>query len=133
MPRHCVVKLASKKFVRLMSRLAGTPSEQTGRQDLTSSNTASPLSSLTMASPAIRQERTRSAAIADEGKALGNIVAVAGVEPHALGVAARAIRRKPSCLISCSQSGRVGGALDGEGRQGPIRPPARGLRFNMVR
>jgi len=44
-----------------------------------------------MASPSIRQERTGSSASCchDEGEALGKIVAVAGIEPHAAGVAQR--------------------------------------------
>src|SRR5215475_34745 len=32
---------------------------------------------------------------------------------------------KLSCLISCSQSGPLGGALAGDGRQGSTRPAAR--------
>jgi len=34
----------------------------------------------------------------------------------------RAIMRKPSCLISCSQPGPEGGALAGDGKQGSIMP-----------
>jgi hypothetical protein len=55
-------------------------------QDRISSNTASPASSLTIASPSIRQKRAGSAATVAE--TLAEIVA-GGVEPHALGVAPR--------------------------------------------
>jgi hypothetical protein len=30
--------------------------------------------------------------------------------------------RKPSCLISCSQSAWAGGALAGDGGHGPMKP-----------
>jgi hypothetical protein len=62
----------------------------------------------------------------DEREACGEIVAVAGDQAHPLG--ARARMRKPSCLISCSQLGPLGGALAGDGKQGSIRL----LRCNMV-
>jgi hypothetical protein len=52
-------------------------------------------------------------------------------QPHALGVA-RARMRKPSCLISCSQSGLGGGAVAGEGKQGSMRRTTRLLRRNMM-
>jgi hypothetical protein len=44
----------------------------------------------------------------------------------------RAMMRKPSCLISCSQSGPDGGALAGDGRHGSMKPAAQPLRCNMI-
>jgi hypothetical protein len=34
----------------------------------------------------------------------------------------RAISRYPSCLISCTQSGPLGGRSAGDGRQGSMKP-----------
>jgi hypothetical protein len=44
----------------------------------------------------------------------------------------RARMRKPSCLISCSHSGPVGGVLAGDGRQGSMKLIAPLLRCNMA-
>jgi hypothetical protein len=45
----------------------------------------------------------------------------------------RARMRKPSCLISCSQSAPAGGVLAGDGTHGSIKPAAPLLRYNMLR
>jgi hypothetical protein len=45
----------------------------------------------------------------------------------------RAMMRMPSCLISCSQPGPLGGALAGDGRHGSINPsPGRITRNDMT-
>jgi hypothetical protein len=44
----------------------------------------------------------------------------------------RAMRRKPSCLISWSQSAPAGGVSAGDGRQGSMKPAARPVRSNMT-
>ena len=97
------------------------------------SNTASPLSSQTIASPSIRQERAGS--IATAATTSGNR-AVKSWPPRVKSrtpAASRGARmRKPSCLISCSQSGPAGGALAGDGKQGSMKPIARPLRCNMT-
>jgi hypothetical protein len=47
------------------------------------------------------------------------------VEPHALFPVLRAITRKPSCLISCSQSAPEGGQGVDIGKQGAMKPAGR--------
>jgi hypothetical protein len=88
-----------------------------------SSNTASPFSSQTIASPSIRHERTGSllTAIAIKVKRAEKSFP-ARVINRTPALSLRARMRKPSCLISCSQPEPEGGALAGDGRQGSIIP-----------
>ena len=53
----------------------------------------------------------------DAGKTISEVVAVAGIEPHVVAVAARQ-DAEASCLISWIQSGPAGGSFAGFGRQG---------------
>jgi hypothetical protein len=87
------------------------------------SKTASPFSSQTMASPSIRHERAGNlpTAIAINGKRAEKLFP-ARVISRTPAASRRASRRKPSCLISCSQPGPEGGALAGEGRHSSIMP-----------
>ena len=87
------------------------------------SNTASPFSSQTIASPSIRHERTGSSptAIAIKGKRdeksfPARVISCTPAGPR------RAKIRKPSCLISCSQPEPEGGTFAGDGRHGSIIP-----------
>ena len=64
-------------------------------------------------------------------KQLGEIIVVAGVEPHALGVAPRQ-DAEAVVLDLVEPAGAAARALAGDGRQGPMKPTARPLRCNMM-
>ena len=67
----------------------------------------------------------------NEWKARAEIVAVAGDEADSC-LSRRAMMRKPSCLISCSQSGPEGGALAGDAKHGSIMPSPGRVRSRNI-
>ena len=85
------------------------------------SNTASPLSSLTIASPSITHVRTGSATDgATSGKTAGKILGLAGDQPHAAGLALG--QNAEAVVLDLVNPARpAGGALAGRGRQGSMR------------
>ena len=87
------------------------------------SKVESPFSSTTMASPSRMQERTLRAAMAPTAAGKRSVKSL----PRRLNSltfppARTAMMRKPSCLISCTQPGPVGGLSTERGRHGSMKP-----------
>ena len=73
------------------------------------------------ASPSIKHDRAGRAATAEAMEGKRDVKSLPlRVISRTPALPLRARMRKPSCLISCSQSGPDGGALAGEARHGPI-------------
>ena len=92
------------------------------------SNTARPSPLVTIASPSIRNDCAGRAVTAATmtGKRLVKSFPWRVIS-RTPALSRRAMMRKPSCLISCSQPGPEGGAFAGDGRHGSIIPtPGRG-------
>jgi hypothetical protein len=87
------------------------------------SNTARPFWSVTIASPSIRHERADNAATAAaaSGKRPAKSYPLR-VRSRTPAASRRAMMRKPSCFISCSQSPPIGGRSTGRGRHGSMNP-----------
>jgi len=68
--------------------------------------------------------------INDQREATGEVIARTAVEPHLRATLARAMMRKPSCLISCSHWPPEGNLSVFVGRHGAINPAGR-VRCHM--
>src|SRR6516165_8747116 len=100
------------------------------------SNTVSPRSFVTMASPSIRKDCADSAVTAATASGNREVKSLPWrLMKRTPARSRRAIIRKPSCLISWSQPGPEGGAFAEVGKHGstiPSRGAARSLRSDIL-
>ena len=95
------------------------------------SELGTPLSSQHTASPSMMQERERRPSNASTMSGNRSVRLLPGrLQSRTWSPSLRATRRKPSCLISCSQTGAEGGLSAFVGKHGAMKPVGK-TRCNM--